>query len=217
MVRSDRSIGMAAKHAALKEFGARLQEQRSATSLTQEEVADRLTVSTQTVRNWEAGRTEPSRSDKERLASLYNKPVEWFFREEEAQEPMNPGRLKEARVQTGLTLQQAAEAVGTDLNSIWRYEAGRHRPSGPALHALAKLYGKSVEWFFGEEEEPEATPEEPEEEDIDIMDPSLSLFFRGEWDEFTEAEKEFVREAIRDARAYLKKRNEMKGWVDDRS
>ena len=83
MVRSDRSIGMAAKHAALKEFGARLQEQRSATSLTQEEVADSLTVSTQTVRNWEAGRTEPSRSDKERLASLYNKSVECFFGEED--------------------------------------------------------------------------------------------------------------------------------------
>ena len=82
---------------------------------------------------------------------------------------------------------------------------------------LASLYNKPVEWFFGEEEEPEATPEDPEEDDIDIMDPSLSLFFRGEWDEFTKAEKEFVREAIRDARAYLKKRNEMKGRIDDRS
>ena len=69
--------------------------------------------------------------------------------------PLKPGRLKEARVQAGLTLQQAAEAVGTDLNSIWRYEAGRHRPSGPALHALANVYGKPVEWFFGEEEEPQ--------------------------------------------------------------
>ena len=73
--------------------------------------------------------------------------------------PLKPGRLKEARVQAGLTLQQAAEAVGTDLNSIWRYEAGRHRPSGPALHALANVYGKSVEWFFGEEEEPQAHAE----------------------------------------------------------
>ena len=69
--------------------------------------------------------------------------------------PLKPGRLKEARVQAGLTLQQAAEAVGTDLNSIWRYEAGRHRPSGPALHALANVYGKPVEWFFGEEDEPQ--------------------------------------------------------------
>ena len=83
MVGSDRNVAMAAKQAALKAFGARLQEARSNTSLTQEDVADKLTVSTQTVRNWEAGRTEPSRSDKERLASLYNKPVEWFFEEED--------------------------------------------------------------------------------------------------------------------------------------
>ena len=83
MVGSDRTVAMAAKQAALKAFGARLQEARSNTSLTQEDVADKLTVSTQTVRNWEAGRTEPSRSYKERLASLYNNPVEWFFGEED--------------------------------------------------------------------------------------------------------------------------------------
>ena len=89
MVGSDRNVAMAAKQAALKAFGARLHEARSNTSLTQEDVADKLTVSTQTVRNWEAGRTEPSRSDKERLASLYNKPVEWFLgeNEEEQQAP----------------------------------------------------------------------------------------------------------------------------------
>ena len=70
-----------------------------------------------------------------------------------------PNRLKQARLRAGLTLQQAAEAVGTDLNSIWRYEAGRHRPSGPALHALANLYNKPVEWFFGGQEEPQAHAE----------------------------------------------------------
>ena len=208
MVRSDRSIGMAAKHAALKEFGARLQEQRSATSLTQEEVADRLTVSTQTVRNWEAGRTEPSRSDKERLASVYNKPVEWFFREEEAQEPMNPGRLREARVQAGLTLQQAAEAVGTDLNSIWRYEAGRHRPSGPALHALANVYGKSVEWFFGEEEEPQGdsgrvnAPESAAQSEPDALGVIGSLAqVRQEFSTRFDRLESYVRSAVAETRA----------------
>lgn len=82
MVGGDRNIAMAAKHAALKAFGARLQEARTATSLTQEDVADRLSVSSQTIRNWEAGRTEPSRVDKERIAALYNRPVEWFYGEE---------------------------------------------------------------------------------------------------------------------------------------
>ena len=130
---------------------------------------------------------------------------------------INSERLRRARRQANLTQEEVAERAGVYRNTISGYETGRVRPSTLALNMLATIYSKPVEWFFGEEEEPEATPEEPEEDDIDITDPSLSLFFRGEWDEFTKAEKEFVREAIRDARAYLKKRNEMKGWVDDRS
>ena len=95
--------------------------------------------------------------------------------------PLKPGRLRKARVQAGLTLQRAAEAVGTDLNSIWRYEAGRHRPSGPALHALANVYGKSVEWFFGEEEEPQEesgrvkAPESAAQSEPDALVGVLSL------------------------------------------
>jgi transcriptional regulator with XRE-family HTH domain len=133
MARSDRNVGLAAKQAALKALGARLQEARSGISLTQEAVAEKLGVSSQTVRNWEAGRTEPSRFDKERLAALYGKPVEWFFGEEQP-------------------------AVSTD--------------------------------------------------DIDIADPELALFFRGEWDEFTEEEKEFLKGMIRESRELLRKRKE---------
>ena len=60
-------------------------------------------------------------------------------------------RLRQARHEAKLTLESAAQSLGTDYNTIWRYEAGRHRPSGPTLYALASLYGKSVEWFFDEE------------------------------------------------------------------
>ena len=95
--------------------------------------------------------------------------------------PLKPGRLKEARVQVGLTLQQAAEAIGTDLNSIWRYEAGRHRPSAPALHALANVYSKPVEWFYGEEDEPQGdsgrvnAPESAAQSEPDALGGILSL------------------------------------------
>ena len=82
MVARDRNVAMAAKQAALRAFGARLQTARSAKELTQETVANGLGVSSQTVRNWEAGRTEPSRYYKERLAALYSKSVEWFYEDE---------------------------------------------------------------------------------------------------------------------------------------
>ena len=70
-------------------------------------------------------------------------------------------RLKRARLEARLTLEKSAELVNTNFNTIWRYEAGQRRPSGPTLYALATLYGKPVEWFFGGEEQgSEPLPEE---------------------------------------------------------
>ena len=121
-----RNVAAAAKHAALRAFGGRLQRARGKGSFTQETVADRLGVSTQTIRNWEAGRTEPGQGDKDRLAELYNTPVD--------------------------------ELIGTD---------------------------------------------EP-----DLSDPELSLFFRGEWSEFNEEEREFLKGLIRESRELLRRRRE---------
>ena len=90
MTGCDRQIAMAAKQAALKSFGMRIREARIGINLTQEAVAERLLVTSQTVRNWEAGRTEPRSRDKEQLAALYEKPVEWFFSEEKEPPPPSP-------------------------------------------------------------------------------------------------------------------------------
>ena len=120
-------------------------------------------------------------------------------------------RLRQARIEAGLTQETVGERAGLTRTSVSRYESGIAPPSELALNMLATIYNKPVEWFFGEEEEPEATPEEPEEDDIDIMDPSLRMFFRGEWDEFTEAEREFVKEMIRQSRELLRKRREAGG------
>ena len=117
-------------------------------------------------------------------------------------------RLTQARLEAGLTQKAAGESIGVDPHTIYSYETDRVNPSGPAMRSLAHAYNKPVEWFFGEEEEPEPTPENSEENDIDIMDPSLRLFFRGEWDEFTEAEKAFVKGMIQHSRELLRKRRE---------
>ena len=34
----------------------------------------------------------------------------------------------------GLTLAKAGEIIGTDPNTIWRYEAGRHSPSSTTIY-----------------------------------------------------------------------------------
>ena len=111
-------------------------------------------------------------------------------------------RLKQARVEAGLTQRQAGQAIGVDPNTIYSYESSRINPSGPAIRALAHAYDKPYEWFFGEEQPAVST------DDIDIADPELALFFRGEWDEFTEEEKEFLKGMIRESRELLRKRKE---------
>ena len=95
--------------------------------------------------------------------------------------------------------------AGLSRSSIARYEGGSGRPLDVSLNMLASLYGKPVEWFYGEEEEGSSTADE---DDIDIADPELSMFFRGEWDEFTEDEKEFLKGMIRESRELLRKRRE---------
>ena len=60
-------------------------------------------------------------------------------------------RLKQARINAGLTLEGVATALGSNFTTIWRYEANRHRPSGPTIFALASLYQVAVGWLMGED------------------------------------------------------------------
>ena len=66
-----------------------------------------------------------------------------------------PSRLAQARREMGLTQEQAADRSGLSRTSIARYEGGTVGPSPVALNMLATIYGKPVEWFFGEEGEPQ--------------------------------------------------------------
>jgi len=67
-----------------------------------------------------------------------------------------PQRLKEARLEAGLTLTDAARRAGIELTSVWRYEAGQREPMAHVVYALAKVYRRPVEWFYGEELSPAA-------------------------------------------------------------
>ena len=82
------------------------------------------------------------------------------------------GRLREARLEKGLTLEQVAERVGVRLNTIWCYEKGKFRPSEPVLKLCAQIYSKPVEWFFGEEEKPQRLPPPPNDEAPESAAPS---------------------------------------------
>ena len=72
----------------------------------------------------------------------------------------SPERLRQARLEKGLTQERVGEQAGLTFNSISRYENGAAFPSQLALNMLATIYDKPVEWFFGEEEQG-APPDAP--------------------------------------------------------
>lgn len=47
--------------------------------MTQEEAAQSLHVSKQTIVNWESGKAEPKTSQARELSKLYNMPLEYIF------------------------------------------------------------------------------------------------------------------------------------------
>ena len=61
-------------------------------------------------------------------------------------------RLTIARLQADLTQVQAAELVGLERNTISRYEIALRSPSALNLKRLAKVYGKTVDWFWSDED-----------------------------------------------------------------
>ncbi len=73
-------------------------------------------------------------------------------------------RLKQARVEAGLTQKEAGQAIWVDPNTIYSYETDRVNPSGPALRSLVHAYDKPYEWFFGKEEKPQRLPPPPNDE-----------------------------------------------------
>ena len=58
-------------------------------------------------------------------------------------------RLRAARMYSGLTQQEAADAVHSSLRNYQSYEQGTRRPKYEMLAELAVLYGVTTDWLLG--------------------------------------------------------------------
>ena len=107
--------------------------------------------------------------------------------------PRIPGleqRLRDARKTAGRTQESVAETLGVSWTSVSGWETGRQTPTVQKLERLAELYGVTVDSLLGSDQRA----------NVEITDPELRQFFRGEFDEMTEDEKDLVRRAVRTAR-----------------
>ena len=149
---SQRMFAAYAKLRARGEVGERLRAARLRSGFDQDYVAEKLNVSVQTVRNWEAGRNEPSDNAKNSLAHLYDVPPAEFsvpLRQLEPRSfpllkynrvPADAEAMRDARRKAGLTQAQVAEQTGISKNAIGRYESGHANLSLDNLRKLASSY-----------------------------------------------------------------------------
>lgn len=71
------------------------------------------------------------------------------------------GRLKEARDYKGISQPKAAEIIGVEGNTLWRWENGYVKKIPiEGLLGLSRLYDVSLGWLIGQEEA--LSPEESE-------------------------------------------------------
>ena len=62
-------------------------------------------------------------------------------------------RLRKARKRAGLSMKRVHELVYVSQSVICRYEKGSTFPPVERLYDLAKLYGVSMDWLCGMEDE----------------------------------------------------------------
>ena len=64
-------------------------------------------------------------------------------------------RVRELRLQRGMTQEEVAERVGVSRQTIISIESGRYNPSILLARKLARAFGQSIEDLFFSEEQPD--------------------------------------------------------------
>lgn len=59
-------------------------------------------------------------------------------------------RLKQARLDAGMTQKEVAKGLGKDQSFVSRSETGERRVDVIELAAFARLYGEPLDYFIGE-------------------------------------------------------------------
>lgn len=160
MAEPKRHIGADAKQMALIELGARLRRARVNKRIPQRVAAQRIGTSTQTIRNWEAGRHEADPQAVAALAEFYGVTTNSLLYGEgnDAVRLMQTSlrgdqilidseKLRQARLGAKMSLPEVTRLTGISPFAIGLYEKGeRYLPAG-TMEALSGIYGQPLESF----------------------------------------------------------------------
>lgn len=140
----------------MEKFHEKLKMLRKKEGFTQQEVADLLHVDRVRYTNWESGKREPSYENLSMLACIFDVTIDYLLgdyleiskerylklkkeKKEEEKQQVFSVRLKELRLQHGLTQKELAELLGVKRNKYSDWENGKCKPNYEKLEKLADL------------------------------------------------------------------------------
>jgi transcriptional regulator with XRE-family HTH domain len=115
-------------------IGEHLKNRRLELHLLQKEVARRIGVRFESVRNWEQGATQPT-------IRVLPKLIEFLGHNPQPEPADLPGRIAHARRQLGLTQADMAKALKIHPDTVGLWERGDTKPPETKLRALQGLLG----------------------------------------------------------------------------
>lgn len=139
---------------------------RKKEGFTQREVADFFGISQPVYQKWESGNRKPTYENLSMLACIFDVSIDFLLSEyaeiskerylkfkkekkEEEKQQVFSVRLKELRLQHGLTQKELVELLGVKRNTYSDWENGKCKPNYEKLEKLADFFDVSLDWLFG--------------------------------------------------------------------
>lgn len=150
----------------MEKFHEKLKMLRKKEGFTQQEVAEFFGISQPVYQKWESGNRKPSYENLSMLACIFDVTIDYLLgdyleiskeryskfkkeKKEEEKQQVFSVRLKELRLQHGLTQKELAEQIGIKQNSYSDWENGECKPNYEKLEKLADFFDVSLDWLFG--------------------------------------------------------------------
>ena len=151
----------------MEKFHEKLKVLRKEARLTQQEVADFFGIQQAVYQKWESGNRKPSYENLSMLACIFDVSIDYLLNDyleisketflklkkekEEEKKKLFSSRLKELRLQHGISQEELAEQIGIKRNSYSDWENGKCKPSYEKLEKIADFFEISLDWLFGRE------------------------------------------------------------------
>jgi len=126
-----------------RSLSGRIRWHRKKLGLTQQDLADQIGVSADTVRNWEQGRTRPDLRNLRALATVVRIPARFMAISSQEQDSF-PVRLLATRRRLGLSQAELGARLDVCAETIWEWENGHHEPTATNRAAAEALIGETL-------------------------------------------------------------------------